>query len=183
MQLDKNDNVVLKLVAAACATPVLTKEMTVEQCAINVVARPTNNEHSHELKEIIATVKRWTPYSTSEIELALRDMEEIGILSSWQPSGSLVIERPKFYRLSPEFAQLMAGSVKRTPTPLVEINIKVKGNEVLLKDLYFFYKNINWLMKTQPDLEYIWVGPSKLTRDEAAGLKAHLVAYHPFGED
>jgi hypothetical protein len=127
-------------------------------------------------------VKQQTHYSSGEIENALSDLEKAGILQSRRTADPTVTAQTKFYQPTFEFLQLMAGEVKRRVPVLFEISIKVKGNDVTLQELHFFYKNANWLLKSQPGLEYIWVGPSRLTREEAAALLSNLIEKHHFGE-
>lgn len=182
MKIDKNNEVIQKLVQVAGGPRHLSSSQSVEECACVVACEPGVSDHGRELEAIVAIVKQHTHYSSGEIENALSDLEKAGILQSRRTADPTVTTQTKFYQPTLEFLRLMAGEVKRNQPALFEISIKVKGNDVTLKDLHFFYKNVNWLLETQPDLKYLWVGPSKLTREEAAGLKAHLVAHHPFGE-
>ena len=64
--------------------------------------------------------------------------------------------------------------VLTAPPPLLETNIMVKGEEVQLRDLYFFYKNLHWLFESQPHLEFIYIGRAKLTKAEADELYLNL---------
>lgn len=181
MKHSKSNPIIANLIRMT-VEPVITQAMTVEEAVCNAVYRPANNEHGRELQEIITLVKANTHYSTGEIENALSDLQKEDILKAWQPSGTMRTTRPTYYQPTFEFLQLLAEKLKHKPSALFEISIKVKGNDVTLQDLHFFYKNVNWLLKTQPGLEYIWVGSSRLTREEAAALMTNLVEKHPFGE-
>jgi len=79
--------------------------------------------------------------------------EDLKVRSYKQASGTLIYDEVK--------------------SSLLEVNIKVKGQEAELKDLYFFYKNMQWFFETQPEIEHIYVGRAKLNKKEAEEL--HLV--------
>lgn len=157
---------------------------------------------SYEIAKILSE-NGWY-FSADDLLSSLTDLVTQGVVTMRKPLSGLRVEK---YRLVPEFHVLVNKRIQarddqehgpdigvlsesavsielpketQKEVPLLEMKIKVKGNEVLLKDLHFFYTNINWLLETQPDLEHIWIGSSKLSREEATTLKAYLVAYNPF---
>ncbi|BCM95170.1 hypothetical protein [Burkholderia phage FLC6] len=175
MALDKTNKVIMNLVVKACASIKYGSDLTAEECIVQLVSEQSRHPEGHDGKEIIHRLTAFGKYSTTEVETALQDLLDAGILKGWEPMGSIIGDRPTLYSLTLDFVSLMSSYTgEKGKQVLLDVNIKVKDNNVKIGDLYQFYKNVLWLFETQQNLEHIHVGRSKLTKQEAIDLYAVL---------
>lgn len=182
MELDANNEIIKKL--AAIASDPIYLPQSVEEAVVKDVASASSLPNGRERRNLIARLTgAGRKDSTAEVEVAINDLLDAGIIKSWQPSGTMATERSTYYQLTLEFAKLMSNYVKehgQQKRNLLESNIKVKGTAISLADLSGFYKHVPWILETYPSLKEVYIGSVKLTREEAAILLGEIEKHSIF---
>ena len=176
----------IRKLAAVASDPVYQPQ-SVEEAVVKDVAAATSLPNGREQGNLFGRLTMTgQKYSTSEIELAIRDLVEAGIIKTWQPSGVVAVSRPTFYQLTLEFVKLMSKGVKEhvlSSTSFLEANVKIKGNEIALRDLAQFNKHVPWLLENYPDIKEVYCGGVRLSREEAAILLGEIEKQEIFYKD
>ncbi|BAQ02651.1 hypothetical protein AVU38_gp123 [Ralstonia phage RSL2] len=177
MILDKNNEVIAKLVAAACAPVKYERNLSVEEAVVQFLMTPSNEPQGHVKTDFYKNLGSLL-FSESEVDMALSDLEQANIIRVYTPEYETMFKTRIYYQPSLDFVSLVSEKQGKTARQaladkkhdLIKVSIQIKGMDVTLAELHGFYKNVLWLFETQKHLEYIYVGVIKLSKKEALDL-------------
>lgn len=113
---------------------------------------------------LVLAISGFARTSLSHVEDAIERLEKQGVVV---PAEGFPIIHPR-YKLTDEFIVFAELYEHGKPgMKLLQITIQVKGNAIALKDLADFYQHVPWLLSNYKELNEVFLGGIRLSREEA----------------